>query len=82
MKTELFSYAPANKKAINFCLATFRNHNNELQGTLGIDFGQAYVHISMNGVGDAESLSSLLIKIAETISSTRKSDPSLLEKVS
>lgn len=83
MKTELFSYFTKDKKQITFCLATFKDFNDQLVGTLGIDLGQAYVHIPINGIEGAENLSNLLIKVAETISSTskaeEKSEPSLLE---
>ena len=83
MKTELFSYFTKDNKQITFCLATFKDFNDQLVGTLGIDLGQAYVHIPINGIEGAENLSNLLIKVAETISSTskaeEKSDPSLLE---
>jgi len=81
MNTELFSYFTKDKKQITFCLATFKDFNNQLVGTLGIDLGQAYVHIPINGIEGAENLSSLLMKVAETISSMaeEKSEPSLLE---
>ena len=83
MKTELFSYFTKDNKQITFCLATFKDFNDQLVGTLGIDLGQAFVHIPINGIEGAENLSNLLMKVAETISSTskaeEKSDPSLLE---
>ena len=81
MKTEVFSYFTKDNKQITFCLATFKDFNNQLVGTLGIDLGQAYVHIPINGIEGAENLSNLLMKVAETISSKaeEKSDPSLLE---
>ena len=81
MKTELFSYFTKDNKQITFCLATFKDFNDQLVGTLGIDLGQAYVHIPINGIEGAENLSNLLMKVAETISSKaeEKSDPSLLE---
>jgi len=81
MNTELFSYFTKDKKQITFCLATFKDFNNQLVGTLGIDLGQAYVHIPINGIEGAENLSSLLMKVAETISSKaeEKPVPSLLE---
>ena len=81
MKTEVFSYFTKDNKQITFCLATFKDFNNQLVGTLGFDLGQAYVHIPINGIEGAENLSNLLMKVAETISSKaeEKSDPSLLE---
>ena len=81
MKTEVFSYFTKDNKQITFCLATFKDFNNQLVGTLGIDLGQAYGHIPINGIEGAENLSNLLMKVAETISSKaeEKSDPSLLE---
>ena len=81
MKTEVFSYFTKDKKQITFCVATFKDFNDQLVGTLGIDLGQAFVHIPINGIEGAENLSNLLIKVAETISSKaeEKSEPSLLE---
>ena len=81
MKTEVFSYFTKDKKQITFCVATFKDFNDQLVGTLGIDLGQAFVHIPINGIEGAENLSNLLIKVAETISgkAEEKSEPSLLE---